>query len=445
VNVSLVVNELGLGGTEKGLIAHAARFDRSRFLPRIVCVQRLGPRAGELEAAGVAVECAEGDRGRLAELLRGADLVHAWRASPADRTIPRAARDAGVRALVETSIFGLVDSPSSDESLDCRLFFSKSCSLRYQRRTGADLAVFFRANRVLPLPLDAARLRSVAPERREAKRGLGLDPERPVVGRIGRPDDLKWRDLLIDMAPTLIALVPEVQLLLVGATPAKRRRLRRRGVADHCQLKEPVADERALARMYAACDVFVSAAEIGESQGLALAEAMALEVPVVTCSTPWVDNAQLEYVEHDRTGYVANHPRPFAEAVAALLRHPERRRRFGATGRAQIEAALDPTVLTRRLEGLYRAVIAGEPPPGYWTPGLEELAAFEAGYAARSKAEFRPLTRRERVEARVARERERLRRIRGLLRPRMLPLAVVMVRGRLAQVRRAIGEGTGRQ
>ena len=42
---------------------------------------------------------------------------------------------------------------------------------------------------------------------------------------------------------------------------------------------------------------------------------MALGVPVVTNATPWTDNAQVEVVDNGVNGWVANHPRSFAEAV----------------------------------------------------------------------------------------------------------------------------------
>jgi hypothetical protein len=180
----------------------------------------------------------------------------------------------------------------------------------------------------------------------------------------------------------------------------------------------------------------VAAAEIGESQGLALAEALALEVPVVTCSTPWVDNAQVEYVRHGETGFVANHPRPFAEAVATLVRDPELRERFGSRGRAEVTEGLDPGRLTSRLEGLYEALLDGGSPPDEWDPGPAELQAFETRSDERAGAQFRPLRPGERVEARATRERERARRVLGLLRPRMLPLAGAMLRARIAELAR---------
>ena len=432
--IQLVIDGLGLGGTQRGLVAHAVRLQRYGFAPRVVCVDELGPRARELEEAGVDVACAAGDTDRLASLLDGARLVHGWRASPADRRIPRAARRAGAARLVETSIFGLSDASRDAASPDCRLFLSRSCAVRYRRRGGMPLREFHAVNRVLPLPLEAERLRDLAPPSQEAKRRLGLAPERPVVGRIGRADDFKWRELIVRMLPELWRRVPEAQVLLVGATAAKRRLLRRQGLLDRCLLVDPVAGDAELAALYAACDVFMSAAEIGESQGLAIAEAMALEIPVVSCSTPWVDNAQAEYVLQGMTGYLAGHPVSFAEAVAALLADTGLQRRFGERGRELVESMLDPDVLTARLASLYAALLSGGAPPAEWQPDAEELAEFERSLPERSGAEFRPLGRRERAQVRLARERERARRVRGLLRPARLPLAAALVRSRLAEL-----------
>jgi glycosyltransferase involved in cell wall biosynthesis len=282
------------------------------------------------------------------------------------------------------------------------------------------------------LPLDVDRLRSLAPPRAEAKARLGLDPRRPVVARIGRADDLKWRTLLIDMLAVVLARAPDVQVLLVGVTPAVKRRLGRRGLLERCLLHDPVAGEQELSHLYAACDVFVSAAQIGESQGLAIAEAMSLGVPVVTCSTPWVDNGQLELVEHGETGYVANHPRPFGEAVVALLEDESLRERLGAAARSKVDRTLDVRPLTRQLERLYEALLAGAPAPAPWDPSPREVDAFAQEYQHRLSREFRPLDWRERLEARLARERERAARVRGLLRRERLPLAAAMVKTRIA-------------
>src|SRR5215213_1585963 len=405
--VALLSNTLGIGGTEKGLVSFATALDRSRFDVLAIAVDRDGPRRAELEQAGVAVHVANGDRDRLAELLSGVEIAHVFRAGTPEPLVPAACRAAGVAHVVETNIFGQVDRSADEPDFACHLFMSQMCLLRYRERVGGD-GDFHRRHKVLRFPIEHERLRADAPPPDEARHRLGLDPDRPVVGRVGRDADLKWRDLLVDMVPHLLERVPGVQVLFVGATPAKRARLERVGVLDRCVLVEPTPDPSALAGFYAACDVFVSAAEIGESQGLGLGEALALEVPVVTCSTPWADNAQVEFVEHGRSGWFASHPRSFAEATADLLGDDERRRAFGAAGRADVERVLSPAPLARQLERLYVALLAGEQPPD-WDPSPDQIAEFAADYPRRAASEFRPLRPRERTEVTAMRLRERLR------------------------------------
>jgi glycosyltransferase involved in cell wall biosynthesis len=413
--VALLSNALGIGGTEKGLASFARELDRSLFDVVVIAVEQNGPRRAEIEGAGIPVHVAGGEEAHLIDLLGGIDIAHVFRAGTPEPLVPRAARAAGVGVLLESNIFGHVDGSPYGQDFACHLFGSRMCLMRYREMLGsATNGDFHRRHKVLSFPIEHESLRHAAPPKAEAQSALGLDPGRPVVGRVGRAADLKWRDLLVDMVPELIELVPEVQILFVGATDAKRARLERLGVRDRCLLVEPALDPRTLATYYAACDVFVSAAEIGESQGMALAEALALEIPVVTCSTPWADNAQVEFVDHGRTGWFASHPRPFAEAVTDLLQDGERRKAFGSAGRSDVERLLSPSTLTRQLERLYLALLAGEDVRD-WEPSSQQVEEFVSEYPGRAAAEYRPLTHGERAEVRAIRMRERIRRTRAAL------------------------------
>ena len=408
MRVAVVVNALGLGGTEKAAQTHALAFDRERVDVRVVAALEDGLRREQIERAGIQVDCAEGDEGRLADLLRGADVVHVFRAGVAEPLVPAATRAAGVGTLVESNVFGAVDASPDEGEFACHLFPSMMCALRYRTRLGLTGADFHRRHRVSHWPVDVAGLRALAPDPAAAKRRLGLDPERPVAGRIGRANDRKWRNLIVDMVPALLELAPETQVLLVGPTPAKLRRLDRLGVLERVHILEPTADEEELAAMYAACDVYFTAAEIGESHSVAIEEAMTLGLPVVTCSTPWVDNGQIEQVDEGVTGHVANHPRPFAEAVASLVTDDEKRDRFGAAAAAKADRLLDTRKLTAQLERLYTALLAGSEPPADWFPAPGEVDAFGAEYERRLTAAYRPLTAAEVRDERLDRVRERV-------------------------------------
>lgn len=437
--VVLATNALGLGGTEKGLLAHARELKRSGFDVRAVAVRQGGPRRAELESAGIAVEEAAGDEQRLAAAFAGADVVHVFRSGGREPLVPAAVRRAGVKVLIETNVFGQLD-PSPDEAdFAFHLFVSKMCALRYRRRASLSGPEFHRRHRVLYWPVEIERLRALAPSPHAAKEAFGLDPSRPVLGRIGRDDDRKWRNALVDLLPGVLERVPEAQLLLVGATPAKLRRLHAHGLLDRVRLLPPVTDEAELVRRYAACDVVMSAAEIGESCSVAIAEASALGRPVLTTPTPWVDNAQVEQVDEGVTGHLGEHPAVLAEAAAALLCDEPRRHAMGQAAARKAEQLYDAAARTRDLAQLYEALVAGEAPAGSWAPPPDEVDAFPAEYERRLRAIFRPLTPRERAEARLERVRERfgwaVRAGSGLDREQA-SLALSMARARLAPGRR---------
>jgi glycosyltransferase involved in cell wall biosynthesis len=435
VKVVLAVNGLGLGGTEKSVETHALAFDREVVDVSVVAVQEDGVRRATLEAAGIEVNCAEGDEGRLAELFSGADVVHVTRAGVAEPLVPAARRAAGVPVLVESNVFGAVDASSDEPGFSCHLFPSKMCALRYRLRLGLDGPDFHERHRVSFWPVDLAGLRAQAPDKTEAKRRLGLDPDRPVVVRVGRDNDRKWRNLIVDMVPPLLERAPDAQVVFVGATPAKLRRLERLGALDQVHLFAPTASEEELVGFYAAGDVFVTAAEIGESHSFAIEEAMCLGLPVVTCSTPWVDNAQVEQVDPGETGYLADHPVQFAEAVANLLGNPERRELFSERARAKCDALYDAPPLTRQLERLYAGLLDGSGPPDEWIVPPAEVDAFEAEYELRMASPFRPLTDAEAREVEAERRRERarwaLRAVRAGLNPDGLRYAAAVARARL--------------
>ena len=405
LDVVLAVNSLGLGGTEKGLVTHALAFDPEAVRVRVVEVQEPGARGADLRAAGIDVACALGDERALARLFDGADVVHVFRSGGCEPLVPAAARAAGVPVLVETNVFGQLDGSADERLFAMHLFVSRFCAMRYRQRLGLAGPSFHERHRVSTWPLD---MEQELPDRETARLALGLDPRRPVVVRLGRPDERKWRDLLAEMVPALVSAVPDVQVVLVGAPPRAVRRLADLGVLDRVRLVPATTDEDVVRTAHAAADVVVSAAAIGESCSVAIAEAMAAARPVVTSSTPWVDNAQIEQVDEGVTGHVADHPAPFAEAVASLLADPERARAFGAAARAKAEAQHDARTLTRQLETLYAALATGSQPAD-WSPSAADVDAFDAEYALRLGRQFRKLTPDEAAEARCARRTEKLR------------------------------------
>ena len=64
--VVLCSDYLDIGGTVKGMQEYALALDRNRYDVRVIGLLGGGVRAARLEAAGIPVEIADGDRSRLA-------------------------------------------------------------------------------------------------------------------------------------------------------------------------------------------------------------------------------------------------------------------------------------------------------------------------------------------------------------------------------------------
>ena len=151
---------------------------------RILGVLGAGPQRQVIERAGPA-------RGLLAK-GRQETLAGSWEEPTSSCTCARGdarrccRRPAGrrvSRTSMDWNIFGQVDRSTDEPRFACHLFISKTCSCATGAGWGTKAPGFHHRHRVQHLPIDLASLRDLAPDRAEARRRLGLDPEPPG----GRP------------------------------------------------------------------------------------------------------------------------------------------------------------------------------------------------------------------------------------------------------------------
>ncbi|WP_353120467.1 glycosyltransferase family 4 protein [Nitratidesulfovibrio sp.] len=373
-----VVSSLGLGGTEKVMQLLLTRLDPARF-QRAVWSPADGPRAAPLREAGVTTFIG-GDLGSVAarflphivhvhragwpqpELLR--PLRTAFRQAPAAARSPGAGADARLLptgadaprrlpAIVETNVFGRHDPSLSGQLIDVTLFVSRFCAERFARVHG--IAAEPPRWRVLYNPVDTALFARLTPPPADR------DYTRPVLGRLSRPDPGKWSPLALHILPVLRREMPHFRYDVVGGTPDAERYVREHGLTDNVRFLPPLHDDAELAGFFNQLSLLAHANDTGESFGLAIAEAMAAGLPVVTHPCPGLrDNAQLELVEHGVTGLVAETADDYAGAVLHLLRHPGTARRMGEAGRRKAAALFDADMQARALETLYDEVCPPE-------------------------------------------------------------------------------------
>jgi glycosyltransferase involved in cell wall biosynthesis len=128
--------------------------------------------------------------------------------------------------------------------------------------------------------IDVHRYQQRTPEQRTAARAaLGLPPDATIAVFVGRFDDPKNEDWLLDLAP----LMPELRIMLVGGGPheqALRARVEQMGIASRVQIlgyQDPLP-------IYQAADALLLPS-LREGFGLACGEAMSVGVPVLRTRT----------------------------------------------------------------------------------------------------------------------------------------------------------------
>lgn len=201
--------------------------------------------------------------------------------------------------------------------------------------------------------------RRTAPGR--VRRELGIPSGAPVIGLVGIRDWKGWREAILAL-PAILATHPKTRLLLAGAVSESRRRRVLELAGEMGLLRSVVATgvRRDMPDLLAACDVFVDPSWAGTGITGTLREAMCLGKPVV--ATGIAGNPEL--VEDEVSGLLIppRDTKPLAAAVLRLLDHPELAQSLGKMARIRVRRHFSSALRVRRLEAVYRQVIAETAP-----------------------------------------------------------------------------------
>jgi glycosyltransferase involved in cell wall biosynthesis len=191
-----------------------------------------------------------------------------------------------------------------------------------------------------------------------AREVLGYRPGTFVLGVVGRLDERKGVDLLLEAASLALHRVPGLELLIVG-DGAERPRLvalaSERGLVGRVRF----VGERADVRPYLAAFDLFAAPSRGAGAGVTLIEAMAAGVPVAGSPVGGIP----EVLDGGAAGWlVPLTPQAWAEAIARAARLPGELQRMAEAGRARAgEFSLEH--MREQLAECYRTALgaSGEP------------------------------------------------------------------------------------
>lgn len=176
----------------------------------------------------------------------------------------------------------------------------------------------------------------------------------PLLAYAGRIAKEKNIPRLISMFRNVLTKEPDAHLLLIGGgayEPAIHDMINSYGIGHRVRMTGYVTREE-LVQQLREVDIFVFASET-ETQGLVIGEAMACHIPVVAVAS----DAPCELIDQNKEGLLTpNADGPFADAVVALIRDPEKRRQMGTLARLRAET-LSAHHCTQRLVNVYMQVL----------------------------------------------------------------------------------------
>jgi glycosyltransferase involved in cell wall biosynthesis len=359
--IAFLLTSFDVGGTERQMVELIHRLDRSTFEVHLACFHRRGalePRA-TADAASVATFSVDG--------------FHRPSAGLQFLAFVRWCRSIGVRIVhtceLYANIFGL--PAAAFAGVDVRI--GNRRELLTPDKTRAQLAsqrLAYKAAHVVVANSAAAAAqlrREGVPESkiRTIQNGVDLTafsaasradranrPPRIVTVANLRPE--KGHDTLINAAPIVARVYPDVEFLIVGDGPLRAslvRQVNLRGLRSRFQFLGERDDVPAI---LATSDVFVLPSR-SEASPNGVLEAMAAGLPTVACRVGGLP----ELVQHGQTGLLVEPDS--AEALAAsileVLDRPHAAATFGRAARARVEERFSFDRMVTSFEQLYLSAL----------------------------------------------------------------------------------------
>lgn len=199
---------------------------------------------------------------------------------------------------------------------------------------------------------------------RRVRAELGIEPDAPLVGLVGRLDHCKGVEVFLRAAAACRGEFPDARYVVCGGEVegqeevgrGARRLARELGLTDVVSFTGWRYGPEDMPEVHAALSVLVSCSTAPESFGLVLIEAMATGRPVVATN----HGGPREVCAEGETALLVppGSPRRTADAILELLRDPARARAMGAAGRERAERHFDERRHSRELQLLYEEVLA---------------------------------------------------------------------------------------
>jgi glycosyltransferase involved in cell wall biosynthesis len=345
-SMSVLIGQLGSGGSERQLYLFLTRCDRSRWSPVVYVSGPLGCWEAPICRLGIPVVQLRGSR--LAKMLQfraacraeGTRCFFSWSSHTNGFALALAGR--GVHHVGSFRSANYADLPTrlrwfwswlSLTGISTVVCNSRETTLEISRRSGARRKVYFVPNAVEIFAQERVRAW------REHWRGrLGLSDDEVLVLGAGRLTPLKQFARFIDVIAQ-VTRQRSVRAVIAGkdfgCLAELERQLARLGLQKTVRFLGEVWDAH---KLMCAADIFLLSSDYEGMPNVVL-EAMAAEVPCVATRV----NSVGDLIQHGTTGFIAERDADdLAKHVIRLATDADLRRAMGARARAEVERRYRP-------------------------------------------------------------------------------------------------------
>jgi glycosyltransferase involved in cell wall biosynthesis len=199
--------------------------------------------------------------------------------------------------------------------------------------------------------IDLDRFNTGSASRNKLCRSFGLDPNRPIIGTVGRLSIQKAPLDFVSAAKIILQNKPEVQFIMVGDGPLAPEVKKAIGAEQRIKM---LGFQDNVPEILGMLDIFVLSS-LWEGLGRALTEAMAMSLPVAATNV----NGVPELVAHGKTGMLSppREPAQLVENIIWLLDHPSEAREMGERARERVVSAFGIEMMVEQIEELYERLL----------------------------------------------------------------------------------------
>jgi sugar transferase (PEP-CTERM/EpsH1 system associated) len=373
IRILHVVDSLGKGGLENGLVNLISRLDPHRFEHVVCAMRRLGPNAERLEAAGARVFCLAGQSGgrfQVRTLIRtilevSPDLVHSRNWAAIEAVL--AGKWAGARGVIHSEHGLEADTANAEpwrrncfrrlafEAADRVLSVSNQLRDLHARRTG------FPARRIAVIHngVDSERFRPDPSLRASVRSELGIAEDQYCIGCVGNLTPVKDYRTALQGVGALDKVCKDWRLLVIGE--GSERGQLEEFVQAHPEWRDRVRFiglSHRVPELLVAMDVYVLSSVI-EGISNSLLEAMASGLPAVAT----LAGGNPEVIVDGVSGllFPVGDFNRMADHLLLLRQQPELRARLSQQGRRRVREEFSIDSMVRSYQEVYEGLTAMAP------------------------------------------------------------------------------------